>query len=157
MYKGKKRLLIALVVLAFGVLLGTLAIRVVVLEEQYRSLQGSIDRMFYQNYTSLCLSIPVSENISEESLEEKNGRDTERAHICWTIYSMTSYRSVPMNDIAKTLYDLCRAHVQRDIVDVELAQLLDQLAHRDFNEEEAQQVWKVLEKRMEETGVDPYR
>lgn len=153
MDKGKKRLLIALAVLIFGVLV----IRVVVLEEQYRSLQGSIDRMFYQNYTSLCLGIPVSENISEESLEEKNDRDTERAHICWTIYSMTSYRSVPMNNITKTLYDLCRAHLQHDVVDAELAQLLDKLAYSDFNEEEAQLVWKALEKRMEEAGVDPYR
>ena len=153
MKKWKRGVLAALAVLMFG----ALVIRVMALEEQCRYLQRSIDQMFRGYYTSLCLGIPVPEEISEASLREKNDRNLEDAHLCWTIYSLTSYHSVPMNNIVKMLYDLCRAHVQRDAIDGELAQRLNELAHWDFGEEKAQVAWEALQERMKETGVSPYR
>lgn len=154
MGKGKKILLIALAVLFAGALI----IRVIVLDERCRYLQGSIDQMFSYSYSSLCLGIPVPEDISDALLSEKNDRNLEDAYICSTTYGLTSYHyNLPTYYIVKTLYDLCRAHVQRDVVDVELAQLLNRLAYWDFDEEKARSAWEALEKRMEETGVDPYR
>lgn len=153
MKKWKRGVLAALAVLIFG----ALVIRVMVLEERCRYLQQSIDQRFRGYYTSLCLGIPVPEEISETSLREKNDRNLEDAHLCWTIYGMTSYYSTPTCNIVKTLYDLCRAHIQRDAIDVELAQQLNELAHWDFDEEKAQMAWEVLQERMKETGVSPYR
>lgn len=138
----KRVCLVGLVVIIFGMLI----IRVATLEEQRAYLQKSIDQMFKYNFTSLCSGIPVTEDMDMMAVKE---RDMVHASFCWSLFSTTSYAgNQKLNDIVMDLHNLCEQKTLRNVVDVGLAQRLNELAYRDFDEDLCQSVFDELRDKM---------